>query len=353
MGEPHPLYDPEAVSAAWLQDVLGHAGVLGDGERIVGLDREEIGTGQVGSNIRFRLRYASGGEGSVVGKFAASDEVSRAAGIATRTYETEVAFYKDLAGTVEVRRPACYFAAIEHGTADVVLVLEDMAPAEQGDQILGCSQAEAELAIDEAARLHGPRWGDPSLMEHGWLAEGYSQRGGVAELYAMTWDQFLQRYEATLTPEAVDVGTYLRAHIKPWAERRPGPLTLVHSDFRLDNMLFRPGSVCIVDWQTVRLGCGTSDVAYFLGAGLDPVLRRKHERALVERYHQALSDYDVRNYPFEACWDDYRRYSYSGYVMAVIASILVGRTERGDAMFMAMANRHAAQVTDLDAHRLL
>jgi hypothetical protein len=42
-----------------------------------------------------------------------------------------------------------------------------------------------------------------------------------------------------------------------------------------------------------------------------------------------------------------------GYVMAVIASVLVGRTERGDAMFMAMANRHAAQALDLDATELL
>jgi hypothetical protein len=39
--------------------------------------------------------------------------------------------------------------------------------------------------------------------------------------------------------------------------------------------------------------------------------------------------------------------------MAVIASILVGRTERGDAMFMAMANRHSAQATDLAADQLL
>ena len=85
MGGIQPIYDPDAVTPEWLSEVLP-----GD-DPVVGCDREEIGTGQVGSNIRFRLRHASGAEGSIVGKFAAKDEVSRAAGIATRTYETEVA----------------------------------------------------------------------------------------------------------------------------------------------------------------------------------------------------------------------------------------------------------------------
>lgn len=357
MGEPRPIYDPDAVTGEWLTEVLLHAGALGADDRVVGLEREEIGTGQVGSNVRFRLRYAAGdtatGPRSVVGKFAARDEVSRGAGIATRTYETEVAFYRDLAASVEISRPACYFAAIEPGTADVVLVLEDLAPAVPGDQIAGCSVAQAELAVDEAARLHGPRWGDPSLADHAWLADGYANRGGIAEFYAMTWDAFLDRYRATLDPAAVEVGTHLRAHIADWIGREPAALTLTHSDYRLDNMLFGPGSLTVVDWQTVRLGCGPSDVAYFLGAGLDPETRRRHERDLVARYYQGLFTYDIGDYSFEACWDDYRRHSYGGYVMAVIASILVGRTDRGDAMFMAMANRHAAQVTDLAAVDLL
>ena len=38
--------------------------------------------------------------------------------------------------------------------------------------------------------------------------------------------------------------------------------------------------------------------------------------------------------------------------MAVGASMLVERTERGDDMFMAMAHRHAAHAIDLDAHAI-
>jgi hypothetical protein len=285
--------------------------------------------------------------------------VSRATGIATLTYETEVAFYRDLAATVDVSRPVCYFESIEPGTADVVLVLEDMAPAVQGDQIAGCGLAQAELVVDEAARLHGPRWGDASLLDHPWLATGLEGGPGIAQLYQFTWPQFVDRYRETLEPGAEDVGAVLAEHIDDWVTREPGPLTLTHGDYRLDNMLFGPRTIpasrplTIVDWQTVRLGCGTTDVSYFLGAGLDPATRRAHEHALVARYHQALEAYGVADYPFERCWEDYRRFSFAGYLMAVVASVLVGRTERGDQMFMAMANRHAAQVDDLGAAELL
>jgi hypothetical protein len=365
MGKAQAVFDAASITPEWLTAVLTEAGALAADETIVAIDREDIGTGQVGSNIRYRLHYggptpASGAPlESIVVKLAAEDETSRGAGIATKTYETEVAFYRDVADSVEISRPACYFAEIVTGTADVVLVLEDLHPAVPGDQLAGCTVAQAELAVDQAVRLHGPRWDDPTLLDHEWLAAalGAQSRAGVGELYAMVWDGFLARYSTTLSAEAVGVGTRLRETIVGWATYDPAARTLTHGDYRLDNMLFgtaeggRP--LTVVDWQTVRLGCGTSDVAYFLGAGLDPEQRRAHEHDLVTRYHQGLQGYGVDDYSFDACWEDYRRYSFGGLVMAVIASMLVRRTDRGDEMFMVMANRHAAQAVDLNAEELL
>jgi aminoglycoside phosphotransferase (APT) family kinase protein len=128
----------------------------------------------------------------------------------------------------------------------------------------------------------------------------------------------------------------------------------VHSDYRLDNMLFAAGRadrpLTVVDWQTVQLGVGPSDVAYFLGSAFEPELRRSCERDLLLRYHRALvEDYGVSGYPFDQCWHDYVRSSYASLLMAVYASMMVGRTDRGDAMFMAMANRSAQMAADLDA----
>ena len=94
-------------------------------------------------------------------------------------------------------------------------------------------------------------------------------------------------------------------------------------------------------------------MTYFMGAGLLPDDRRRAELGIVRAYHDALGRAGIENYPFSQCWTDYRRYSYSGFVMAVMASMLVGQTDRGDEMFMAMANGHAAQIADLDAEEFI
>ena len=128
----------------------------------------------------------------------------------------------------------------------------------------------------------------------------------------------------------------------------------MHGDYRLDNMLFAANGenrpLTVVDWQTVQLGAGPGDVAYFLGSSFEPERRRSCERDLLIRYHRALvEDYGVDEYPFDHCWRDYVRSSYGSLLMAVFASMMVGRTDRGDTMFMAMANRSAQMAADLDA----
>ena len=41
--------------------------------------------------------------------------------------------------------------------------------------------------------------------------------------------------------------------------------------------------------------------------------------------------------------------AHASLIMAIAASMLVGRTERGDRMFMAMADRSAQLARDVDA----
>jgi hypothetical protein len=353
---PQVVADPELVTPEWLTEVFHHAKAICADTRVAAFEMSVIGTGQVGANVRYALTYDGVGEpgpATVVCKFSSRDPQSAAAGVSTRTYETEVAFYRDLAHKVEISRPHCYFAKLEPGTAEVVLVMEDLAPAEQGDQIAGCTREQATLAVDEAARLHGPRWGDPALYELGWL-DNTATLEGMAAMFGVVWDAFVQRYHATLDPVALDAGRHLAELVPTLLRDTSTPFTPVHRDYRLDNMLFGTAAggrpLAVVDWQTVRLGVGPSDVAYFLGSAFRPEIRRSCERDLVARYHRALvEDFGVDDYPFDQCWRDYVRSSYSSLLMAIFASLLVGRTERGDAMFMVMANRSAQMGADLDA----
>ena len=131
---------------------------------------------------------------------------------------------------------------------------------------------------------------------------------------------------------------------------------MTHGDYRLDNLMFAGpaggASIAAVDWQTPGHGLGVTDVSYFLGAGVVPSERRRIERGLVDEYASALADYGV-DIDSDSLWLQYRRDAFAGVVMSVIASQIVGSSDRSEAMFAAMATRHAQHALDLDSESLL
>jgi hypothetical protein len=339
---------PADVTAPWLTDVLrfaGHDCTVGD------FRAERVGTGQVGQNVRFELDYAAGsGPASIVGKFASDDPESRQTGVALMNYLREVLFYRELRPTLDIQTPEVLFTDVERETHRFVLMMEDLAPAEQGDQLAGCDADAAALALDQLARLHGPRWNDPALREIDWIGGNDPDAPNVA---VMLWEQvfagFEARYAGRISEADMDLARALGERLDRYAGASSDHFTVTHGDYRLDNMMFGgPYPLAVVDWQSPAVGLGTADAAYFMGTGLDAPERRACERELLKAYHDTLCGYGVTTYDFETCWLDYRRSSFAGLVMAVIASMIVGQTERGDEMFMTMARRSAAMARDLD-----
>ncbi|HYA68438.1 MAG TPA: phosphotransferase, partial [Acidimicrobiales bacterium] len=203
-------------------------------------------------------------------------------------------------------------------------------------------------------KLHASRWGDQTLADIEWLhRDQTAHRQFLATLLPGLWDGFRHRYAADLSADVVKAGTVLFSRVEAYLLADPGPSTVVHGDFRLDNLLFDPAPggvpVAVVDWQMCTDGPGLNDVAYFIGAGLGVDERRLTEADLVRDYHVALTAAGVTGYAFDQCWKDYRRGTWSGLVMAVAASMLVERTARGDQMFLTMADRHSRHALDLDA----
>lgn len=314
-----------------------------------------IGTGQVGENIRCQLSWsdpAASLPASVVIKLASSDETSRAAAEATRTYIREVGFYRDIASSVSIRIPDAYHVTEDRDQNRFVLIMEDITPATVGDQLKGCGLAEAVLAVEAAADLHGSTWGRvDELAALDWIEVPTPERMVErAALLDMFFPGFLDRYQDRLTEEEVSFGHWLSANFQAWQETRLEPQCLVHGDFRLDNMLFGTGPtappITTVDWQTPVLGHALSDVAYFLSGSLDPVELQENERSLLNLYRSRLDTHGVK-LDEETVWADYRLAAPAGYLMAVIASQLVGQTERGDDMFMVMAKGSSAQAINV------
>ena len=361
MAKPRLVADPSMADGRWFTKVLQHAGVLGEAA-VAQVERQQIGTGLIGQNVAFSLTYdrpAPDAPTSVVGKFPSSEPQRRATAKALRLYEREVRFYQEIAGTVDVRVPACYLADIDLKTCDFVLLFEDLRPAVQGDQLAGCSLDEAMLAMDELAGLHAPRWGDPTLANIEWLGQFDDAQSHemIRSMYQGLWPGFAAHYGPSLPSSALALGEAFGASLSDWRRTWTRPCCVTHGDYRLDNMMFGTDEggypLTTVDWQTVGHGPGILDAAYFIGNGLRVPDRRKHEMDLLKRYHDGLGDRGVEGYEWNRCLVDYKRATLAGILLAVIASQVVASDERGDAMFAAMAERHFAHAIDNQAGDIL
>ena len=340
---------PADLTADWLTAAIG-AGTITD------FSVERIGTGQMSECYRVQLTYADGrpgspGPDSVVLKVAATDPMSRQTGGSLGLYEREVCFYRDIAPRLRGPVAPCYHAAFDAAAGIFDVLLGDANPAVVGDEIRGATVAQAKLAVTELARLQGPLLGDTTLADAPWLHRDTPvNQGLITALHAA----FVDRYGDRIAPQHRMVCERLVGGFDAYLAEEAGEgriQGLVHGDYRLDNMLFgavgadRP--LTVVDWQTVTWGPAMTDLAYFLGCALPVAERRTHYDELLQAYHAALgpdapiSLADVR--------EGVRRQSFFGVMMAIVSSMLVERTERGDAMFMTMLQRHCEHVLDVDA----
>ncbi|NHV25875.1 phosphotransferase [Burkholderia sp. D-99] len=348
---PPLVTDAAHLTPAWIESVLRYRGLL-DAGTVADVRIMPVGNGMLGSNLRLELQYSgasSSAPRTLVAKLPATNSVSRETGARSRLYLREIRFYQEIAPFVDVGLPNVLYADISEDMRDFCLLFEDLAPAVGGDQLQGCTVEQAMHALDAAAALHGPQWGKAELATHVWLDRNMHVPG-YAKHYAKCVQAFAERYAGQLEGEVIDAALHLGKRIDAYFAMQQAPWTITHGDFRLDNMLFDAKGgrlpVAVLDWQTVQLGPGMTDVSYFLGSGLTTALRREHERDLVQRYHQSLSRYGV-DYDASQCWRDYGLFAPQGLIQAVIAAILTTRTERGDLLFLTMARRHGIQMLDL------
>jgi hypothetical protein len=346
------LESVDEVTPEWTTAVLAQNGIAATVSRVT---TEPVGNGQMGSCYRLFIGYDAGdGPDRLIVKLPATDPASRAAG--QLGYRCETTFYRAVANRVHLDIPRCYFAAMNECGDGFTLVLEDLAPAQSGDQIAGCSVDQARAAAVNVAGLHAPTWNDPSLREFDWLIPDLAAYPDVAAAILVdATKQFLDRY-------AVTRGTAATLHhfadrFVDWATGRPEPFAMLHSDYRLDNLLFAhsdaPRPVVAVDWQVVTVGSPLRDVAFLVATGLSTASRRAGEKGIVEAYHRRLVALGVDGYGAEQCWEDYRYCLFQGTFITVLGAFVAQPTKRGDRMFTIMAERSSTAITDLDAMSLL
>ena len=353
----------------WLTGALRETGVLREA-RVVNVESQVLGEGQgfIGDLARLRLsldREEPSAPRTLIAKLPTEREANRGLGQLGGVYEREIRFYRELRDTLRettgVRTPRHYYSAMDETSGGrwivpilrfvdrlpgvllrlvlrfftwlvglsrqrYLLMLEDMAPARLGDQVAGCSEDEAERALRCAARLHAGFWNDPRLDAFWWIMPLDVAPNTFRHFLDQGREPFLERYGDRLTPAVREKLAWLEKHDVEVMRALGGPpRTIVHGDFRLDNMFFdeTTGEIVLFDWQSPSCGLGTFDAAYFLSSlpvattattattestestettGMTP----EAEERLMRVYHDELLSLGVRDYPWERFLRDYR-----------------------------------------------
>lgn len=349
--------DPREVSAGWMTEAMREAGVAGSAS----VDSVEfegfIGDGQMARNARYRLTWDDG-EGrpaSVVGKFPAEDETTRATAFASGAYRKEHVFYTDLQPTVSVPTPALYVSRYDEAAQRFVILMEDLSSSETGDQFAGLSVDQAALAVEAAVGFHAPHWGNAQLE----ALVGQTRNEGadlVTSYYEATHEAAVARLGDTVDAATIGLIRDYAPHIRSSMFTGQTPATLMHLDYRPENFLFgaTPDAppIVVVDWQGVGVGRAAVDIAYVIGGAFEPEERASVERALVADYAGRLRAAGIA-YSDEEAWIDYRIGTLHGIIISTIALVVAEQTERGDEMLTTMLKRHAQHVLDLDALALV
>jgi len=333
-------------------------------QRITGLDTQAIGYGEgfAGRLARIEVTTSDGDPfPPLIVKFAAAHEATRKLMADFGGYEHEVNFYNQLADRVDLPTPRSYFAEFDRETGTFLIILEDLAPAVVGDQVVGATREQAEFIVDELARHHARWWNSEELAEIEWLTppEGFADQ--LLALYDRGMPTVREEW-APQRPELIDLVERTRSLLPTLLERlQPGvppkPYTLLHGDMRLDNLFFpsdEGGEFTVIDWQGAALGPPATDLAYWLVLSLPIALRREHEEALLHRYHDGLMQHGVTDFSMRKIKAGYR----DGTIQMVggipiLAGSLDFSSDRGVALAEAAMDRMEAALHDRNAKRML
>ena len=313
-----PLLDSaDDITSEWLQNALAAGGAT-DFPEIESLEIEKLSDVANAMGNLFRCRMVARGgiaanPASVIVKLPTSNAIALKLAKWLSLHRREFVYYRDIAPHTEVRVPSLLYGDLDTRSQRFVLVLEDLGGMEAIPQSVGVGVERAQRAIREIAGVQGRFWeatDEPALAACGaFLTAG--QRRIMQTLFLLTLPLAFERFGDLFTTDtrrrAEAFGSRIDAHFAAVAK---GPKTVVHGDYRGDNVLFGgegEGDFAVIDWQGCGIGCGMYDVAFFLATSVSVDDRRRIERDAVAEYHDIVCRMGAKDYSRDDCWRSYRQ----------------------------------------------
>ena len=318
------------------------------GAAVLDVSREVIGTGVgfVGEIHRCFLSWdAMRGDlpTSVIVKVPSKLPLNRSLGEGLQLYEREVIAYEKLASNMGLPMPNVLYSAMDDDPTPwldsvinflfsrlplggvswltvkflelasknprlrrYVLVLEDIADARPPSQVEGGSLDDALISLATLAKFHAHHWMNEesiAVSDRIWALNRLPKVSQAS--YARNREEFLGRFGELVGDEKMrvidDTQDRLEDLLAPLAQ---DPWTLLHGDYRLDNIMFRPnGEIVVIDYQLLSKGRPGWDVAYFITTALSADYKSEEE-TMLKHYHETLLRAGITNYSFEELVDD-------------------------------------------------
>ncbi|HEX4251048.1 MAG TPA: phosphotransferase [Pseudonocardia sp.] len=326
---------------------------------VVGFEAEPMSiAGAAGELVRIQVHYDPGtgtpGPASAIAKFRGRSATQCAMDEQLGLFARERRFYRDVAATLPVAVPRCYWAG---DGSRLPLLLEDLRELRFVDQVRGLELGDAERLMDSLADLHAAFWEQPAPGGAEWLVSLSDPTfGGLLTQLLVSGLPALNARYAGRVPNSVLAEVTTAAPTWPEVLLRcaEGPRTLVHNDCRADNIFFAAGDEpVLLDWQLVAFARGTQDIAYLLSGSLQPQVLRDSWDALLSRYHRRLLALGVQGYTWQQCVEHYRQsvlYTLTPGI-AMLGAMAIAGDERG--LADALVLRTLLHAADLDAFEAL
>lgn len=388
-------FDIGEVDPEWLTAALSESGLL-ENQRVVSFNAKVVGQGAgfMGNVAMLNLTLAPPSDAplSLVLKIPTATN-NRHIGQTLGVYEREIRFYQELQSNFNIRTPRHVYSAMDsvsdpvkaakafkllnrlpiwvirtifplmnwlggHSTTRYVLLIENLEGYRIGDQVGGCSTRDAQSALDMMARMHAQFWGGSHLDDFPWLLSIELVRKPGQMLYLQAVERFKHAHADWLTASQIAVLDWLKVHYFDLMARfGTRPETLMHGDFRLDNLCFDDTrqEAILFDWQTPGRGPCGFDLAYFLSASFAEPPSRSSIEALLEYYRERLATYGV-NISADAL-----RWQYEAGLVAVIHRVVPAQFQdlldlgegRGVDLIDSWLERGFRELEYIDPDRLL
>ena len=271
---------------------------------------EQIAQDSGFSSLLYRMHLTGDGvPPTLIAKLPAESE-ARGAMEMLGGYRRELAFYRDVAGRAPMETPQVYAARMVDGTADFVLLLEDLQHWDNADHLAGLSMDRARLCIDALAGLHA--WSTDSAnaaaLEDFPSIDTPIARDLLVPAFGPGWQVYLDKSSAPVPAAVAEFAerfAELAAEALQALTERDDAAARRHQGGQ--HVLRRRRSSRWSTSSSRRAGAGAADIAYLVSQGLPTEVRRGHDEALVARVPRPPEPRTAsRDYSFDEAWRHYR-----------------------------------------------